>query len=93
MILDANAENIAKAAEEIKKGNIVAFPTETVYGLGADALNPIAVSKIFEAKNRPAFNPLIVHLCDHEQIYEVCSYTDERIEKLIKKFWPGPLTA
>jgi L-threonylcarbamoyladenylate synthase len=92
MILKANAENTAKAAEEIKKGNIVAFPTETVYGLGADALNPIAVSKIFEAKNRPAFNPLIVHLCEHSQIFDVCSYTDERIDKLIKKFWPGPLT-
>jgi L-threonylcarbamoyladenylate synthase len=92
MILQAVPENIAKAAEEIKRGNIVAFPTETVYGLGADALNPIAVSKIFEAKNRPAFNPLIVHFCEHSQIFDLCSYTDERIEKLIKKFWPGPLT-
>ena len=92
MVLKATAENIAAAAGEIKGGNIVAFPTETVYGLGADALNPVAVSKIFEAKNRPAFNPLIVHLCEHSQIFDVCSYTDKRIEKLIKKFWPGPLT-
>jgi L-threonylcarbamoyladenylate synthase len=92
MILQAIPENITKAAEEIKRGNIVAFPTETVYGLGADALNPIAVSKIFEAKNRPSFNPLIVHLHEHSGINEVCEYSDERIDLLIEKFWPGPLT-
>lgn len=92
MILEATSENIVKAAEEIKRGNIVAFPTETVYGLGADGLNSIAVSKIFEAKNRPSFNPLIIHLCEHSQIHEVCSYTDERIDRLTEKFWPGPLT-
>jgi len=92
MILEATSENIAKAAEEIRRGNIVAFPTETVYGLGADGLNPIAVSKIFEAKNRPSFNPLIIHLCEHSQIHDVCSYTDDRIDRLTEKFWPGPLT-
>lgn len=92
MILKANQENIAKAAEEIKRGNIVAFPTETVYGLGADGFNSIAVSKIFEAKNRPSFNPLIIHLCKHSQIHDICVYTDDRIDRLTEKFWPGPLT-
>ena len=92
MILKATRANIVKAAEEIKRGNIIAFPTETVYGLGADGLNSIAVSKIFEAKNRPSFNPLIIHLCEYSQIHEVCSYTDERIDRLCEKFWPGPVT-
>jgi len=92
MILKATSENIVKAAGEIMKGNIVAFPTETVYGLGADGLNPIAVSKIFEAKNRPSFNPLIIHLCKQSQIHEICNYSDDRIDRLTEKFWPGPLT-
>lgn len=92
MILEATSENILKAANEIKRGNIVAFPTETVYGLGADGLNPIAVSKIFEAKNRPTFNPLIIHLSDKDQIHEVCEYDDDRVDRLIEKYWPGPLT-
>jgi len=62
-LLPANEGNIRKAAEVIRGGGVVAFPTETVYGLGADALNPKAVSRIFEIKNRPFFDPLIVHVC------------------------------
>jgi L-threonylcarbamoyladenylate synthase len=75
----------------IKKGGTVAFPTETVYGLGADALNEKAVLKIFKAKNRPADNPLIVHVCSIKQAEAISFFTPES-RKLAKKFWPGPLT-
>ena len=84
-------EKIRVAAEVIKKGGLVAFPTETVYGLGADALNERAVRKIFEVKGRPADNPLIVHVSSVEQIYEIAK-PNEIAELLIKKFFPGPLT-
>ena len=76
----------------IKDGGLVAFPTETVYGLGADGLNPIAVAKIFEVKRRPTFNPLILHIAKKEQLKKFAVYDDDRIDRLIKKFWPGPLT-
>jgi len=83
------------AVELLREGEVVALPTETVYGLAADALNPIAVAKIFEAKERPRFDPLIVHLPD-EQWLERVATVDERslaqIKKLIAQFWPGPLT-
>ncbi|MFH1198204.1 MAG: L-threonylcarbamoyladenylate synthase, partial [bacterium] len=91
-LLKATEENIAIAADVIKNGGLVAFPTETVYGLGADGLNPIAAAKIFEAKQRPSFNPLILHIALIDQL-ETISITDNpAIEKLIHKFWPGPLT-
>ena len=81
--------------ELLRKGEVVALPTETVYGLAADALNPIAVARIFEAKERPRFDPLIVHLPD-EQWLERVAIVDNRshaqIKKLIAQFWPGPLT-
>jgi L-threonylcarbamoyladenylate synthase len=84
-----------RAVELLRKGEIVALPTETVYGLAANALDPIAVAKIFEAKERPRFDPLIVHLPD-EQWLERLAKVDDRsraqIEKLIAQFWPGPLT-
>ena len=83
------------AVELLRKGEIVALPTETVYGLAADALDPIAVAKIFEAKARPRFDPLIVHVPDHdwlERIAEPASRDRELISKLATKFWPGPLT-
>jgi L-threonylcarbamoyladenylate synthase len=84
-----------RAVDLLRKGEIVALPTETVYGLAADALNPIAVAKIFEAKERPRFDPLIVHLPD-KQWLECVAKVDNRsraqIEKLIAQFWPGPLT-
>ena len=84
--------HIKKAAKIIQDGGLVAFPTETVYGLGANALNPDAVIKIFEAKQRPSFDPLIVHICDIEDIDRLCLNVDERVYKLAKRFWPGPLT-
>ncbi len=84
--------HIKKAAKIIQDGGLVAFPTETVYGLGANALNPDAVIKIFEAKQRPSFDPLIVHICDIKDIDRLCLNVDERVYKLAKRFWPGPLT-
>ncbi|MCX7797138.1 MAG: L-threonylcarbamoyladenylate synthase [Melioribacter sp.] len=91
-ITKVNKETIELAAKIIKEGGLVAFPTETVYGLGADGLNPIAVAKIFEVKKRPSFNPLILHISQKEWINKFTSYKDERINRLIEKFWPGPLT-
>ena len=85
----------AAAVELLCKGEIVALPTETVYGLAADALNPIAVAKIFEAKERPRFDPLIVHLPSPdwlEKIVNVPEQNRQLISKLADKFWPGPFT-
>lgn len=84
-------EKIAEAAKIIKDGGIVAFPTETVYGLGADALNEEAVKKIFIAKGRPQDNPLIVHVASKD-IEAYVENVPEIAEKLMDKFWPGPLT-
>lgn len=83
---------IKQAAKIIKEGDIVAFPTETVYGLGADALNPLAVAKIFALKERPSFDPLIVHIASISDIKRLTSINDDRVYKLAEKFWPGPLT-
>ena len=90
-IFKADEENIEKAALVIKAGGLVAFPTETVYGLGANVYNPQAVAAIFEAKGRPTFNPLISHIAYPEQISSL-AITDERVRFLAGKFWPGPLT-
>ncbi len=87
-----NENEIIQAAKVIKQGGLVAFPTETVYGLGANALNPPAVAKIFEAKARPSFDPLIVHIARIENIQILTENIDERVYKLADKFWPGPLT-
>jgi L-threonylcarbamoyladenylate synthase len=84
-------EAIEKAAEVIKSGGLVAFPTETVYGLGADALSPDAVRRIFQAKGRPADNPLIVHV-EGEAAAARVGQVDERSRGLMNLFWPGPLT-
>jgi L-threonylcarbamoyladenylate synthase len=84
--------DIQKAAGIIQEGGLVAFPTETVYGLGGDALNPYAVAAIFEAKNRPTFDPLIVHVADIRQAEILVHRFPEKALKLIDKFWPGPLT-
>ncbi len=81
-----------KAAAIIRSGGIVAFPTETVYGLGADAFNPLAVARIFEAKNRPLFDPLIVHIADLSQMKRLTDGLDRRAGRLAGRFWPGPLT-
>lgn len=84
--------NIRLAAEVIRKGGLVAFPTETVYGLGADALNPKAVAKIYAAKKRPLDNPIIVHIADREEVYRLTEETPDCTSKLMDTFWPGPLT-
>lgn len=81
-----------KYIEAIKAGGIVAFPTETVYGLGADAWNPDAIEKVFTAKGRPSDNPLIVHVSNPEQIYEFAKNVPKKALKLIEAFWPGPFT-
>lgn len=86
------ADDIEKAAEIIKNGGIVAMPTETVYGLAANALDGKAVAKIFKAKGRPMDNPLIVHIADIGQIYELVSEFPEKARRLADKFWPGALT-
>ena len=91
-IIPANSENIKKAAQIIRHGGLSAFPTETVYGLGANGFDPKAVSKIFEAKNRPEFNPLILHIAELSQIDEIAEVESELAIKLMMKFWPGPLT-
>ena len=80
------------AADIIKSGELVAIPTETVYGLGADGLNPAAVAKIFEAKGRPQDNPLILHICGAEQIETFCHDVPQAAYELANRFWPGPLT-
>ena len=80
------------AAEEIKKGSLVAFPTETVYGLGADALNDKAVAKIFQAKGRPFNDPLIAHIADIKELYRLSRKVPSVALKLAKAFWPGPIT-
>lgn len=91
MIYKATEENIAKAGKILKNGGVVAIPTETVYGLAANALDEKAVAKIFAAKGRPADNPLIVHITDAKDI-EKYAYPNEKAAALAKKFWPGPLT-
>jgi len=96
-ILEINPKKIdlAKikiAAEEIKKGNLVAFPTETVYGLGGDALNKKAVGKIFQAKGRPFNDPLIAHIADIKELYRLSNEVPPVALQLAKIFWPGPLT-
>lgn len=92
ILLKNSAEDIKTAAKLIKEGNVVGIPTETVYGLGADALNPTAVKKIFEAKNRPADNPLIVHIYDIHQAAEIGKNIPKLFYILAENLWPGPLT-
>lgn len=87
-----NPEVLSPAARALAAGRLVAFPTETVYGLGADALNPGAVSGIFKAKGRPADNPLIVHISDMAQLDRIVSSVPEKARLLMEAFWPGPLT-
>ena len=83
---------IREAAQAIKQGNIVLFPTETVYGIGANALNENAVNKIFEAKGRASDNPLIVHICNVKMLEVLVKGIGQIEQKLIDNFWPGPLT-
>jgi L-threonylcarbamoyladenylate synthase len=85
-------DKIKFAAEIIKRGGLVAFPTETVYGLGADALNPEAIRKVFYAKGRPSDNPLIVHIANIKDIDSLAKRVKKTAITLMQKFWPGPLT-
>jgi L-threonylcarbamoyladenylate synthase len=90
-ILPANEAAVADAARCLRGGGLVAFPTETVYGLGADATNAAAIARLYEAKGRPAFNPLIAHVCDIKAAQRIAVF-DGRAILLAKAFWPGPLT-
>ena len=85
-------EVMRRAGELIRAGELVAFPTETVYGLGGDALNPGASEKIYAAKRRPSDNPLIVHIADMEHLDRIIRELPPEGEKLARAFWPGPLT-
>lgn len=85
-------EMIQEAGEVIRSGGLVAFPTETVYGLGGDALNAESSGKIYAAKGRPSDNPLIVHIAEKENLYQIAAEVPEAAEKLMDRFWPGPLT-
>ncbi len=85
-------EEVRKAAEIIRRGGLVAFPTETVYGLGADAFNPIAVARVFEVKKRPYFDPLIVHIATLKDLDRLVTEIPSKAKILIERFWPGPLT-
>ena len=86
-----SAEAIAAAARALRRGALVAFPTETVYGLGADAGNDRAVARIFAVKGRPRFNPLIIHVPDRAGAETIVVF-DERARALAARFWPGPLS-
>lgn len=83
---------VREAAELLKQGHLVAFPTETVYGLGADAWNAEAIARLYKQKGRPVDNPLIVHLSDVEQVSDFASEIPEQAQPLMKMCWPGPLT-
>jgi L-threonylcarbamoyladenylate synthase len=90
-IVAATDDSIARAAEALARGEIVAFPTETVYGLGANALDAVAVAKVFAAKARPRFNPLIVHVLGEAEA-ETYAIVNDTARKLMRAFWPGPLS-
>src|SRR5215213_4212535 len=83
---------LQRAAAVLRDGGLVAFPTETVYGLGAHALDPAAVQRIYEAKGRPAYNPLIVHVSDTAAARRLASVWPDEAGRLAAAFWPGPLT-
>lgn len=87
-----SASDLQQAAALLRQGQVVGIPTETVYGLAADAKNPAAVRQIFAAKGRPADNPLIVHIADESALYTVASQVPPLALRLAKQFWPGPLT-
>lgn len=91
-INNINKDEIKRQAKLLKEGKTVIFPTETVYGLGANALEEIAVKKIYEAKGRPSDNPLIVHIYKKEQVYELAKDISDKAEIIMDTFWPGPIT-
>ena len=85
-------EAIRRGGDILKQGGLVAFPTETVYGLGGDALNPQASMKIYAAKGRPSDNPLIVHIAEFDKLAPIVAEVPEKAKILAEKYWPGPLT-
>lgn len=85
-------ESVARAAQVLRDGGLVAFPTETVYGLGADASNPAAVARLYAAKGRPADHPVIVHFADPARAFEWAREVPDAAKRLAARFWPGPLT-
>ena len=89
---EADEEALQQAGQVLKQGGLVAFPTETVYGLGGDALNPDSSRKIYAAKGRPSDNPLIVHIADMEALAPIVSEVTEEAKRIAEAFWPGPLT-
>lgn len=91
-ILGTDEKDIAEAAQILRDGGLVAFPTETVYGLGADAMNDEAVGKVYAAKGRPSDNPMIVHVAKIEDLKSLTENITEDMKKLAESFWPGPLT-
>lgn len=91
-ILNDTTEEIEEAARMIAGGGLVAFPTETVYGLGADALNSDAVGRVYAAKGRPSDNPMIVHISSDEELKKLTPKITKDMERLMKVFWPGPMT-
>ncbi len=91
-INNIDKQEIKKQAKLLTEGKTVIFPTETVYGLGANALDEEAVKKIYEAKGRPSDNPLIVHIHDKDQVYDLAKDVNDKAKCVIEKFWPGPIT-
>ena len=90
--IEADRELLQQADQIIKRGGLVAFPTETVYGLGADGFNEEAAKKIYAAKGRPSDNPLILHIAEEKQLEQIVKKIPEKAKKLMESFWPGPLT-
>ena len=91
-VSNCTADAMARAAQSLKSGALVAFPTETVYGLGADATNAAAVARIYQVKGRPADHPLIVHLADMQDLAEWADDIPDYAISLARAFWPGPMT-
>src|SRR5271163_382355 len=91
-IVAPSAESISRAVELLRAGEVIGLPTETVYGLAGDGLNPAALARIFETKHRPLFDPLILHFADAESAFAVAEDVPEIARRLAEKFWPGPLT-
>src|SRR4051794_822007 len=87
-----NAESLARAAALLQRDELCAFPTETVYGLGGNALSPVAIERIYALKGRPAYNPLIVHVASAEAAKQLAGAWPELAAQLAAQFWPGPLT-
>lgn len=92
LILKDTEQDIKKAGEILKNGGLIAFPTETVYGLGANGLDEAAVLKVYKAKGRPSDNPMILHIAEISEIYDIAEELSEDGRKLVESFWPGPLT-